>query len=398
MRARRSTAVLLGCASLALSACAGQIEGQGRPGEAAPTSAAPTTATPTPPPPVGVGTAVEAHRIAGGTLLIGRVLPDLADNCAPSGPYVDPDETEADAGLFVPGTAASVLRQYGFVAAWTYCRTDGADRVTTLMVAEMSDPDSAAAAAEALRGTLAVARFEPTELADLPDAGALIREQDGAVDLQVVLPVDRMLAYAYHSDVGAEQARTNVTTVMTAQSDLLNGFQPTPQDRVPGLDPDPFDLERRVLDPPAPLTNLSGSFGLTSYLRVAISPDTEEQLLADNNFIGSYLKQSELQGGRSYQMVVYQFASLPEADAAYQGFKAIEEGEFDNRTTFIVPELPTTPCYYFPLAEGSDQFYQRCYVRVRGYLASVDIGGITDPADTAAIRMLLREQKTKIND
>lgn len=381
-----------------MSACSGVIEGQGRPGEAVSTSAPPTTATPTPAPPIGDGTVVEAHRIAGATLLVGQVLPDLVDNCAPSGPYVDPAETEGDNGLFVPGTAASVLRQYGFVAAWTYCRTDGAGRSTTLMVAELSDPDSAIAAADALMGTLAVARFEPTQLPDLPDAGALIREQDGGVDLQVVLPVDRLLAYAYHSDADAELATTNATSVMRAQGDLLEDFQPTPQDEVPALDPDPFDLERRVLDPPAALTNLSGSYDLPSYLRVAISPDTEAQLLADNNFVGSYVKQSALQDGRSYQMVVYEFATLPEADAAYLGFKAIEEGEFDNRTTFIVPELPTTPCYYFPLAEGSDQFYQRCYVRVNGFLASVDIGGITDPGDTAAIRMLLREQKTKILD
>lgn len=384
-----------------MSACSGVIEGQGRPGEAASTSASgPTTATPTPTPtpapPVGDGTVVEARRIAGVTLLIARVLPELTDNCSPSGPYLDPAETEGDNGLFVPGTAASVFQQYGFVAAWTYCRTDGADRATTLMVAELSDPDSAIAAADALMGTLAVARFEPTELPGLPEAGALSREQDGGVDLQVVLPVDRMLAYAYHSDVDPDQGRSNVTSVLTAQGDLLDDFQPTPQDEVRDLDPDPFDLERLVLDPPAALTSLSGSYDLSSYLRVAISPDTEEQLLIDNGFVGTYLKQSELQDGRSYQMVVYEFASLPEADAAYLGFKAIEESEFDNRTTFIVPELPTTPCYYFPVAEGSDLFYQRCYVRVRGYLASVDVAGIVDPADTVAIRMLLRDQKTQL--
>lgn len=357
-----------------------------------------TTATPTPAPPIGPGTVVEAHRLAGATLLVGRVLPELSDNCGPSGPYVDPAEAEADNGLFVPGTAASVLRQYGFVAAWTYCRTDGADRATTMMVAELSDPASAVAAADALLGTLAVARFTETELPDLPEARALIREEGGAVDLHVMLPVNRMLGYAYHSDVDSDRARTDAAAVMAAQGELLADFQPTPQDRVAGLDPDPFNLESRVLDPPAALTNLSGSYGLTSYLRVAISPDTEEGLLTENNFIGSYLKQSEEQDGLSYQMVVYEFDSLPDADEAYLGFKAIEEGEFDNRTAFVVPELPTTPCYYFPQDEGSSLLYQRCYVRVRGYLASVDIGGITDPADTAMMRTLLREQRAKIDN
>ena len=342
---------------------------------------------------------MEAHRLAGATLLVGRVLPELSDNCGPSGPYVDPAETEADNGLFVPGTAASVLRQYGFVAAWTYCRTDGADRVTTMMVAELSDPASAVAAADALLGTLAVAGFTETELPNLPEARALIRKQGGAVDLHVMLPVNRMLGYAYHSDVDSDRARTDAAAVMAAQGELLADFQPTPQDRVAGLDPDPFNLESRVLDPPAALTNLSGSYGLTSYLRVAISPDTEEGLLTENNFIGSYLKQSEEQDGlSSYQMVVYEFDSLPDADEAYLGFKAIEEGEFDNRTAFVVPELPTTPCYYFPQQEGSSLLYQRCYVRVRGYLASVDIGGITDPADTAMMRTLLREQRAKIDN
>lgn len=336
--------------------------------------------------------------MAGATLLVGQVLPDLSENCSPSGPYVDPAETGGDSGLFVPGTAAAVLRQYGFVTAWAYCRSDGGDRATTMMVAELSDPASATAAADALTGTLAVARFAPAALPELPDARVLMRDEQGLVALHVLLPVGRMLAYAYHTETEAAPAMTNAAAVMAAQGELLVDFQPTPQGRVPGLDPDPFDLERRVVDPPAPLTNLSGSYGLTSYLRVAISPDTEKKLLQNNNFVGSYLKQSDLQDRLSYQTVVYEFGSLPEADVAYQGFRGDEEGEFDNRRTFIVPELPTTPCYYFPTEEGSSLLYQRCYVRVRGFLASVDVAGVADPADTGAMRMLLRQQRAKIDD
>lgn len=397
MRGPRSIAATVALVAV-LTACTAQIDGQGRPGPAGTGSATPTTATPTPPPPIGPGTLVEAHRLAGATLLVGQVLTDLTDSCAPTGPYVDPAETEGDNGLFIPGTAAAILRERGFVAAWSYCRTDNADRATTLMVAELSDPAAAAAAADALLSSLAVARFAPTEIPDQPDVRALIRDEDGEVAVHALLPQGRLLAYAYHTEVDAEQARTNVGEVMAAQGDLLGEFQPTPQSRVPGLDPDPFDLEDRVLDPPAALTNLSGSYGLTSYLRVAISPDTEEELLSENNFIASYLKQSVPQDGLTYQMVVYQFRSLPDADVAYLGFKAIEEGEFDNRTPFVVPELPTTPCYYFPSADGSSVLYQRCYVRVRGYLASVDVGGITDPADIAAMRMLLRAQRAQIDD
>lgn len=398
MRGRRSIAVLLAGAGLALTACSATIEGDGRPGEADATTAGPPPSTPTPAPPIGPGTLVEAHRLAGATLLVGQVLPELNDNCAPTGPYVDPAELESDTGLFVPGTAASILQQYGFVAAWSYCRTDGADKATTMMVAELSDPTSAAAAVDALLASLAVGRFQPTELPEAPEARALIRDEAGDIDLHVLRAVGRMLVYAYHSEVDAEPARRNASAAIDAQAELLADFRPTPQADVPRLDPDPFDLAARVLDPPAPLTNLSGSYGLASYLRVSISPDTEERLLLDTNFVGTYLKQSVLQDGLSYQMVVYQFASLPDADAAYQGFKAIEEGEFDNRTTFFVPELPTTPCYYFPAAAGSDLLYQRCYVRVRGYLASVDVTGITDPADTAAIRALLREQRARIDN
>lgn len=216
------------------------------------------------------------------------------------------------------------------------------------------------------------------------------------VSMRLLLPVRRMLAYGYHIDVDPDRAVKTATAALANQADLLRGFRPTPQRDVPGLDPDVYGLERRVLDPPGELSNVSGSYGLASYLRVAISPDTEQQILPANGFVGSYVKQSDGPGALGYQLVVYQFGSQPEADVAYRAFKAIEEGEFDNRTAFSVPELPTTPCYYFPDQFSADQLYQRCDVRVLGYLASVDVLGITDPADTGRIRMLPRAQKTAL--
>jgi len=400
---RLSVPVALLCLGV-LTACSAQIPGQGRPAPFSTGTPTPTTATPTPPPRFGPGTVTESHRIAGAVVLVGQLLPHLVETCTPSGPFVNPEETEGAGGLFIAGTAVPTLTQYGFVAGWASCQTAPDVRASTVFVAEMSDPDSAAAAADALAGSLAVEGYEAGELPDAPDARVLSLErtadQDGedSVSLQILVPMERMLVYVFHADVDAEQAAQNATLVLAEQAELLADFTPTPQPRVPALNPDPFNLARRVIDTPGEETNYTGSYDLDSYLRVALAPDTEQQILMANGFVGTYLNQSNDVDGLGYQAVVYEFGSLPEADAAYQAFRGIEETEFDNRTTFVVPELPTTPCYYFPAAEGSDVLYQRCYVRVRTYLGSVDVYGVTDPLDTGQIRMLLRSQRTAMDN
>ncbi len=383
-------------AGLVLSACTATVAGQGRPlpssGPAGTTPSTPT-ADPTPAPPVSAGTVVESHRIAGATLLVGEVLPDLGDSCSPSGPAVEARDTETDLGLFPPGTAADILTSYGFVAGWAYCAAAADVRQDVVFVAEMSDPDSAVVAATELATALAVDGYAPTELADLPTARALLLADTAAggesvSTLRVLLPADRMLVYLEHADVDTEQATTNATSVLTGQADLLAGFEPTPQDRVAALNPDPFGLAAHVADPPIDSrTDFSGSYDLDSYLRVAISPARERAVLLANGYVGTYVKQTGVGDGRSYQLVVYEMGSKPEADATFTEFRDIETEEFSG-TRFTVPADLTIPCFFFEVDPGGGLYYQRCYTREGKYLASIDVYGVLDPADTAQIRML----------
>ncbi len=336
---------------------------------------------------------VESHRIAGATLLISGLLPALTDNCNPSGPVVDAAETEDSLGLFPPGTAADILSRYGFVAGWAYCRSAADVRSSTLFVAELSDPDSASVASDELAAALAVDGYQAAELPDLPDGRAILREDSLAEDgqdaslLQVLLPVDRMLVYLFHADLDTEQAGTNASAVLSQQVELLAGFQPTPQDQIAALDPDPFGLAVRAADPPGGLlTNFSGSYDLDSYLRVAIAPERERVVLVDNGYVGTYVKQTVLDSGRSYQIVVYEMGSMAEADATFTEFRTIETEEFDG-VRFTVPEDLTIPCFYFQV-EDTETFYQRCYTREGRYLASIDVFGVTNPFDIAEIRTL----------
>lgn len=380
---------------LLLSACSSTVTGQGRPVEE-PTSTptTPSTANPTPAPPIGTGTVVESHRIAGATLLIGEVLPELGDSCNPSGPAVEAGDTETALALFPPGTGAQILTRYGFVAGWAYCRAAADVRTSTVFVAEMSDPDSAAVAAAEIATALAVDGYEASELPDVPAARSVLREDtaaeggQGASTLQVLLPQDRMLVYLLHADVNTEQAVANATEVLSQQVELLADFEPTPQVEIAALDPDPFGLAMRAADPPgSSLTNFSGSYDLDSYLRVAISPERERDVLVANGYVGTYVKQTDLESGRSYQAVVYEMGSKAEADVTFTEFRDIETEEF-NGVRFTVPEDLTIPCFYFELEGTGGLYYQRCYTREGKYLGSIDVFGVADPFDIAEIRML----------
>lgn len=378
-------------ASLLLSACSSTVSGQGIPAGPQPgtssTPSRPTTASATPAPPVGPGTVVESHRIAGVTLLVGAVLPELTDSCNPSGPVVDAAETEMTLGLFPPDTAAPILTRYGFVAGWASCRAADDVRATTIFLAEMSDPDSASVASDEIAAALAIDGYASTEFPDIPDGRVLIREdgQDASI-VQALLPVDRMLVYLFHANLDTEQATANATTVLTLQADLLATFEPTPQDSIASLDPDPFGLAARAADLPGKLTNFSGSYDLASYLRVAIAPERERAVLMDNGYVGTYVKQTEAENGRSYQIVVYEMGSMAEADTTFTEFRDIETEEFDG-TRFTVPDDRTIPCFYFEV-EDTGTYYQRCYTREGKYLASIDVFGVPSPFDIADIRML----------
>lgn len=132
-----------------LTGCTSLVAGQASPATTEEAAPAPTTADPMPAPEVSEGTIVEAHRIAGATVQPQFVYPELDNSCFPTVPVIRPESVEFT--IFVEGTAAATYTKYGFVAGFSSCRneTDG-PRSAIAFVAEMSDPDSAAVAAEEL--------------------------------------------------------------------------------------------------------------------------------------------------------------------------------------------------------------------------------------------------------
>lgn len=183
-----------------LAACTTTVVGTASPAETS--AAAPSeTGTPTPTePPIdvtpapapGVGTLVESHRIAAVTSLVPVTFPDRTEGCSPYGPFLDAGDLEAQ--YFVDGTAAHILDRWGFVAGWGQCNgVPGGGLATTLLVVELSDPESAARAAEELAAAQAIDGYEPTEVPGL-DAAALVLDDGGEQIVQVFAPVGRMLA------------------------------------------------------------------------------------------------------------------------------------------------------------------------------------------------------------
>lgn len=405
-RAHRTLTMLL-CVSALVSGCSASVRGTGTAGTATgggPTSSGPATtapattapAEPTAAPAVGPGTVVESHRLAAAVALTGELLPDYDDTCDPYGPFLRPGDTEGDGGVFAAGTAAPVLQLYGYVAGWASCRTPKSPtdpRGNIVFVAELSDPASATEAADLLVGTVGADRYTEDVLEGFPDARVLLRNADQGAEttFQVLVPVGRLLVYLFHTDPDGDRARRDLSTVLGAELDLAGGFTATPQDEISRLDPDPFDLARRAVEPPGEQSPISGTYDLASYLRVAISSRTEREALVANGYVGTYVKQTAGPDGFAYQVVVYELGSRLEADVVYQFFRRVEETEFTDRTPFAVPEDATIPCYRFqPDPEGA--FYQRCYVRENEFLASIDVYGVTDPADVVAIRGLNTQQ------
>jgi len=109
-------------------------------------------------------------------------------------------------------------------------------------------------------------------------------------------------------------------------------------------------------------------------------------VLLDNGYVGTYVKQTGLEDGKSYQIVVYEMGSMGEADITFNEFRKIEAEEFSG-VRFTVPEDLTIPCFYFQV-EDSGIYYQRCYTREGKYLGSIDVFGVMNPFDIAQIRML----------
>jgi hypothetical protein len=355
------------------------------------TTAAPTTPAieVTPPPESGVGTVLEAHRIASVTALVPETFPDRTEGCWPYGPWLGAQQLE-DA-YFTSGTAAPVLERWGFVAAWGQCNSepDGGPASITLVM-ELSDPDSAEQAALELSAAQQGEGYEPTSVRGIP-ADVLVLEEGSDELLQVFVPVGRMVAYSFHrtaSGLGAGE----IARLMADQLALLETFEPTPQGDVPGLPTDPEGLAGHALTPPGALNAFSGPYDLEGYLRLAIDPIRERDLLTANGFTGFFSRQSD-EGANSYAVALYAFPDSARTNAVYEAFAALETEAYGG-TPFDLPAIPEAPCFSFP---SGDTFYQRCYVGYGSYLASVDVGGLTAADDVAAMNQLLPAQRDLID-
>jgi len=396
--ARRPIRVLAaGLGLILLTGCTSVVAGQASPAPAEETVSVPPTADPMPAPEVGPGTIVEAHRIAAATVQPQFVFPELDDSCLPTFPVIQAENLEFT--VFAEGTATATYTRFGFVAGFSSCRreTDGPG-TAIVFVGEMSDEDSAAVAAEELASNFVDVngseRFELSGFESLPAVmSADVVDGEDKVTVEVLQPVGRMLAYFYYTAPTLERAEEALAELLEEQRQLLGDFEPTPQEEILGLDPDPFDLARRTATPPGEADLFTGSFDLPGYLHLAIDPQLEAELLPANGFAGLYNRSGfDEPTGASYQFQTYEFGSLAEADTVFAEFTRIEQEEFSDRVAFSVPEDPTIPCFYIPATEAGGMVYQRCYSRVGPYLGLTDVFLVTDPADITAIRGHVQEQ------
>ena len=388
-------AALLGV--IVLSGCTSVVTGQASPAPPAEQTSGPTTADPTPAPEMGAGTIAEAHRIAGATVQPEFVFSELDNACLPTRPVISPESVEFT--IFAEGTAAATYTTYGFVAGWVSCRNEvDGPRSSIALVAEMSDPDSAAVAAEELAsGFVEINGSERLELPGFESLPAVstadVVDGEDKVTIEVLQPVGRMLAYLYYTDSDLQRAQEDLAELLEEQRQLLGDFQPTPQDEIAELDPDPYDLARRTATPPGEPDLFTGSFDLPAYLHLSIDPRVEAELLPDNGFVGLYNRSSyDAATGADYQFQTYEFGSSAQADAVLAEFDRIEQQEFPDRVTFTVPEDPTVSCFYIPASQEGGQVYQRCYSRVGRYLGLTDVSAVIDPADITAVSGYVQEQ------
>lgn len=355
--------------------------------------------TPTAPPPQivqppadPVARALEAHRLAGASALISTTFPDRSDSCGPSGAFVDPIALET--AYFPADTAASILQKYGFVTAWGLCGQTLDQQFNTLTLSiELSDPASATAAAT----ELAVAGKQPGDRATtVLDGVPLVVRVEGDQDwAQIWAPVGRTIAYTFHV-APAGQSVDGATRMIADQISLLRGFTPTAQADVPNLPPDPTGLAAFALDLPGTVDPSTGPFDLDSYLRIAIDPARERELLTANGFTGMYLKQTT-DGTLYYGVAIYGFPTSAQTNAVYNGFAALETSSFGG-TPFVLPSIPQAPCFFADNGTPDQPyFYQRCYVGYGSYLVSVDVVGLPSPEDSSIMNDLLPRQRDLID-
>ncbi len=369
-------------------------------GSSAPTTGSAPTGQVTPAPEVGPGTGAEARRLAAVSSLIVTTSPERTDSCFPSGPFGS--ARSVDSLYFGDGRVEQELDRWGFVVGWGNCAQDTAGNGSLVLISEVSDPDSAAAAATAFNEIALGFDYGDQQPVELAALGVTAAQTTGGSDsagastdtIQAWVATGRMLAYAY-VDAPAGGGPDLITRQLQDQLSLVGAFQPTPQDQVPDLPNDALGLAALALDPPGDLNRFTGTYDLEGYLRLAIDPVVERQLLTTNGLTGFFAKQSSDDStSLGYAVALYAFPSSAQSNAVYTGFAQLEATAFGG-APFALPAIPEAPCFAFDGGGGS--FYQRCYVGYGSYLASVDVTGLTAIDDYAPMNTLLPQQRDLID-
>jgi hypothetical protein len=377
---------------LSTTACSVLMAGTGAPdpvpapvsARAAPDAAAPGTET--------IGRRLEAHRLAGATELVEVPFPDRRTGCDPNGAF--PDAVDLDAFPFLAANGAQVLADHGYVTGWVECQ-QGADRLTTVSASvELADQGEVGAAIADL-ATAAESHSRPRAPGAPGGAVALMDSARGVDVVEIWVPVGRTLAYTLH-EAPAGKGVPGAVRMSVAQARLLAGFTPTPPAEVAALPLDPDGLARFVIDPPGVRDGDDGPYDLESYLRLAVDPGRERDLLEANGFTGAYIKSSAVDP-LSYAAALFTFPTSKQSNAVYTGFAELEGGEYGG-TPFTLPAVPAAPCFVTAAGASDPPAYdQRCYVGYGSHLASVDVYGLSRPDDVATMNTLLPAERDLID-
>jgi hypothetical protein len=375
---RAATALL---AWLLLGGCVSTVQGTASPGEPRTTAASGAERA-------GEGRALEAHRIAAVTALVPAVFPDRTGPCPVfAGPFVT--ALALAESYFAYGTAADILDRRGFVAAWSECHSrvdDGS--ATVVAVIELSDPVSAALAAEEMVEGQARDGFEPVAVpgADLP---ALVRPDSDSESAQGFVPIDRLLVFAYH-DTDAGHGVSEIAQLMSDQRALLEPFRPTPEDDVPELPADPYDLADRLVDPHGEPTPVTGPYDLEGAVRLVLDPLGERAMLTAGGLIGLHVTQARdelsARADRLNSVFLYAFAEPAGARSFHDAKVSSGAAQW---TAVTLPDVPDATCFSFPAPVG---FRQRCFLGSDRHVALLDTEGLDDPADVSTMTELARGQ------
>ena len=380
-------------AVLVAAGCAVPIAGSAAPDPGAPavTGAAELAPGVVPPPPAGAGRVLEAHRLAGATIMARTVFPERDRLCSDYGPFV----TAVDLEVSYAGrdAFATILDRYGFVTAWGSCALDASGLVTLTASIELSDPASAARAIAEVEGT--GERFV-RQGSVLGGAPVLVRTDGDRETVAVWAAVGRMVAFALH-EAPIGQAVPQATRLVTEQVALLGTFVPTPQIEVASLPADPHGLAALAVDLPGkPRSSFSGPYDLAAILHLSPDPVGDRDLLSANGLVGAYLKSAE-DASRWYEVEVSAFPGPAQAAAVY-GANVARLPTILAGTPLAVPAVPEASCVGGDIGvPGRTVLLQRCYLLGGRYVARLDVAGLTTPDDITAISAMLAGQRDLIS-